>query len=101
MEARAGESPQITFSVEPELPASTIHTVTRIDDKKQTDRSDEFLIKGDTITFPSVKVSDAGTYAISFRNSDEIEGKKNFKLKIKSGMTCMISCIIYYSINLW
>ena len=100
MEARAGESPQITFSVEPELPASTIHTVTRIDDKKQTDRSDEFLIKGDTITFPSVKVSDTGTYAISCRNSDEIEGK-NFKLKIKSGMTCMISYIIYHSIDLW
>ena len=96
MEAKTGESPQLKFSVESRFPVSTRHTVTRIDAKKNTkkDRSNLFKIERDIITFPDVKVSDTGTYAISCRNSDGVQGEGTFKLNSKpSAISCIRECI--------
>ena len=100
MEALEGESLQMNFSMEPQLPSSTRHTVARTDGKKCTDKNRSHLFKikkGDTITFPSVRVSDTGTYVISCQNSDGVEGKKNFKLNIKPGMLLYLSSLIGHS----
>ena len=85
VEAVAGESPVVHFSVTTEprtlLPKHIVHTVTRRDE----DVSSLFIIKKDTITLPNAKVGDSGLYKISCHDNNGVKGETTFTLKIKPG----------------
>ena len=85
VEAVAGESPVVHFSVTTEphtlFPKHIVHTVTR----RGEDVSSLFIIKKDSITLPHAKASDSGNYEISCCDDNGVKGKKTFSLKIKHG----------------
>ena len=79
MEAQAGESPTLHFSVtsDPPLTENT-HVITA----ESRGVVKKFKVQDNCITFRNVKTTDTGSYTISCRNAKGLEGKATFDLDI-------------------
>ena len=80
MEAKAGESPTLHFSVtsDPPLAENTKHSVAA----ENGDVIRRFKVQGNCITFRNVRPTDTGSYTISCRNARGLEGKATIELDI-------------------
>ena len=80
MEAQAGESPTLHFSVtsDPPLTENTRHVVAT----ENGDIVRRFKVQDNCITFRNVKTADTGLYIISCRDANGLEGKATFELNI-------------------
>ena len=80
IEAQAGESPILHFSVtsDPPLTENTRHVVTA----ENGGIVRRFKVQDNCITFRNVKTTDTGSYTIRCRNAKGLEGKATFELDI-------------------
>lgn len=81
IEAMAGESPEVPFTVVSLNNTNIKHTLTK-DRKIVTKR---FKIKDNVIVFKKVRVSDTGNYNISCRTEDDVLLEENLQLCVKLG----------------
>lgn len=81
LEAAAGSSPIVTFTVtsDPPLAEDTKHTLRKCDGIAVTKR---FKVESNRITFRNVRVEDTGTYVISCCNDKEQVGQETFELDV-------------------
>ena len=81
MEARAGDSPVVSFTVtsDPPLTEDTEHKLTKEDGSKVTKR---FKVDSGSITFRKVRVEDSGEYTISCCNEEGEVGQATLELDI-------------------
>ena len=80
VEAQAGESPTLHFSVtsDPPLTENTTHDITA----ENGGIVRRFKVQNNCITFRNVKTTDTGSYTISCRNAKGLEGKATFEMDI-------------------
>lgn len=81
MEAEAGSSPNVMFTVTscPPLPENCIHTLRKSDGNEATKR---FKVESNCITFRKVRVEDSGRYTISCCNEEGEEGHTTLELDV-------------------
>ena len=80
VEAKAGDSPTLHFTVtcDPPLAQDTTHSITN--EKGEVVR--RFKVQDNCITFRKVRTADSGLYTISCCNTKGLEGKATFELDI-------------------
>ena len=81
LEAEAGSSPTLTFTVtsDPPLAEDTEHTLSKSDGSKATRR---FKVESNRITFRKVRVEDSGTYTISCCSDEGEVGQATLELEV-------------------
>ena len=101
IEAQAGESPILHFSVtsDPPLTENTRHVVAA--EKGGIVR--RFKVQDNCIIFRKVRTTDTGSYTISCSNPKGLEGKATIELDISepaSESECFLICQPFYSTNI-
>ena len=81
LEAEAGSSPTLAFTVssDPPLAEDTEHTLSKSDGTKATKR---FKVESNCITFRKVRVEDSGTYSISCCSEEGEVGQATLELEV-------------------
>ena len=80
LEAEAGSSPTLTFTVtsDPPLAEDTEHTLSKSDGTKAT----RFKVESNCITFRKVRVEDSGMYTISCCSEEGEVGQATLELEV-------------------
>ena len=82
LEAEAGSSPIVTFTVtsDPPLAEDTMHTLRKKSDGSKTTK--RFRVENNHIIFRKVRAGDSGIYTISCYNDDEVMGQEELELVV-------------------